>query len=140
MWFLHCISPKENHDKGHPSSYCLFFALSSDDTVNLTSSAAPFHTTRIFASPRVERSRWSNFTEHLSRGLDDDIPFRSVQSLLIRRQWLPLSDLDLTHHDRLATIDLLHNAMDHRADPIHIAPLERLVAALYRVSAIKRTG
>ena len=68
-----------------------------------------------------ERSHWSNFFEHLSRGLDDDFPFRSVQSLLIRRQCLLLSDLGLTHHDRLAAIDFLHNAMDHRADPVHLA-------------------
>ena len=30
--------------------------------------------------------------------------------------------------------------MDHRADPVHIAPLERLEPALNRVRAVERTG
>jgi len=96
--------------------------------------------TQIFAS-RPSSHVWSNFTgftERLSRGLYDNFPLRSVQSLFIRRQRLPLSDLNLAHHDRFATIDLLHNAMYHRADPVHLALLEGLIAAFQPIRAITR--
>ena len=59
-----------------------FFSVSFDNTINLTSSAAPFRTIWIFTSPRVLEISlvWSNFTERLSRGLNDsdDLPFRFV--------------------------------------------------------------
>ena len=59
----------------------------------------------------------------------------ALRKYLIRRQGL--SDINLTHHDQLAAIDPLHNAMDHRADSVDLATPERLVAVLYHACIIK---
>jgi len=89
------IIPAENHYKNKRKELS-----HSHHTVNLSSPAALFIDLGVrLVSVSGVRPRLLNPIEYLSRGLDDDLPFRSVQSLFIRRQRFPLFDLDLTHHD-----------------------------------------
>ena len=77
-----------------------FPSVSFDDTVNLTSSAAPFHTIRIFALPRA-------------RGIT------LVECTIVPHTppMAPLSDRDLTHRDSLAAIDLQASSSSQHDGP-----------------------
>jgi hypothetical protein len=83
-----------------------FLSVSFDDTVHLTSSAAPFHTDlRLASCPRDHVGRMYNRASYAQH----------------TPPTAPLSDLDLTHRDWLAAIDFLHNTMNHHAKPVHLA-------------------